>query len=84
MLAIQTFARAFRSFHFQSLVNFMFITDNFYALFQAHEAADFLLPMLQYYPHKRATAEQMLSHPWLHSMQDFDVNVYLHEMEIER
>jgi len=35
----------------------------------AHEFADFLLPMLDYDPRRRATAEQCLRHPWLRSRQ---------------
>jgi len=31
----------------------------------AQEFADFLLPMLDYDPRRRATAEQCLRHPWL-------------------
>ena len=32
----------------------------------SQDIADFLLPMLAYEPAKRATAQQMLTHPWLH------------------
>eukprot|EP00727_Mastigamoeba_balamuthi_P013072 m51a1_g8388 putative srsf protein kinase 1 (645) ;mRNA; f:205355-207890 len=32
---------------------------------EAQEISDFLLPMLVYLPEKRATAKQMLEHPWL-------------------
>ena len=32
----------------------------------SQDIADFLLPMLAYEPPKRATAQQMLTHPWLH------------------
>lgn len=31
----------------------------------AFEMADFLIPMLEFDPMKRATAEQCLQHPWL-------------------
>ena len=31
----------------------------------AFELADFLIPMLEFDPTKRATAEQCLRHPWL-------------------
>ncbi|XP_046358189.1 SRSF protein kinase 3-like isoform X1 [Haliotis rufescens] len=34
---------------------------------EAHEFADFLLPMLEFDPDQRATAEDSLTHPWLHS-----------------
>lgn len=32
---------------------------------QALALRDFLLPMLNFHPRKRATAAQMLQHPWL-------------------
>ncbi len=32
---------------------------------EAQALTDFLLPMLEWDPQKRATAQQMLSHPWL-------------------
>lgn len=32
---------------------------------EAQDLTDFLLPMLEWDPQKRATAQQMLSHPWL-------------------
>ncbi len=32
---------------------------------QAQALADFLLPMLEYVPERRATAAEMLGHPWL-------------------
>jgi len=35
----------------------------------AQEFADFLLPMLDYDPRRRATAEQCLRHPWLQIRQ---------------
>lgn len=31
----------------------------------AREAAAFILPMLEMHPDKRATAQEMLEHPWL-------------------
>ena len=34
-------------------------------LLQAELMADFLRPMLEYEPERRATAQEMLSHPWL-------------------
>ena len=34
-------------------------------LLQARSFADFLMPMLNFVPSKRATAGQMLQHPWL-------------------
>lgn len=35
------------------------------AAVQAQGLSSFLLPMLEYAPDKRATAEVMLKHPWL-------------------
>lgn len=35
---------------------------------QAEGLASFLLPMLEYVPEKRATAAEMLKHPWLHGV----------------
>jgi serine/threonine protein kinase len=32
---------------------------------QARALTDFLLPMLEYVPSRRATAAEMLAHPWL-------------------
>lgn len=32
---------------------------------EAKALTDFLRPMLNWYPEKRATAQQMLDHPWL-------------------
>ena len=34
--------------------------------------ADFLVPMLRYYPDSRATAQEMLKHPWLNMPPNFD------------
>ena len=36
-------------------------------LLQAELMAEFLRPMLEYEPERRATAQEMLSHPWLSS-----------------
>lgn len=38
-----------------------------FKLQEASELSDFLLPMLEYYPERRATAAQCLRHPWLSS-----------------
>jgi hypothetical protein len=43
---------------------------------------DFLLPMLEYYPEKRATAQQVLSHYWLNMPPNFDY--LMNEREYER
>ena len=39
---------------------------------EASAFADFLLPMLRYYPDQRASAEEMLKHPWLNMPDNFD------------
>ncbi|MCQ2817936.1 MAG: hypothetical protein MJ252_11785, partial [archaeon] len=49
-----------------------------------HEAkalADFLLPMLEYYPEKRASAREMLNHPWLKMEPNFDY--WMSDLEVE-
>lgn len=38
---------------------------------EATEISDFMLPMLHFSPSRRATAQQMLQHPWI---RDIDVN----------
>ena len=42
---------------------------------EAKAFADFLLPMLAWDPEKRATAEQMLKHPWLTRESNYDEKV---------
>jgi len=40
-----------------------------------HEAEalhDFIMPMLEYYPEKRASAQDLLKHPWLNMPSNFD------------
>lgn len=40
-----------------------------------HEAdalTDFIMPMLEYYPEKRISAQELLKHPWLSMPADFD------------
>ena len=49
---------------------------------EAKALNDFLLPMLEYYPSKRATAKQMLGHPWLKMPPNFDY--LLNEENIEK
>ncbi len=49
-----------------------------------HEAlalTDFLMPMLEYYPERRATAQEMLSSPWLNMPPDFDYKMSDREYE---
>ena len=37
---------------------------------EAKEFADFLIPMLRWDPEKRASAQEMLSHPWLKKLSN--------------
>lgn len=39
---------------------------------EAQGITDFLLPMLEWDPQKRATAQEMLSHPWLNMPANYD------------
>ena len=39
---------------------------------EAKSLSDFLLPMLEYYPEKRASAKKMLSHYWLKMKDNYD------------
>lgn len=39
---------------------------------EASMLSDFLLPMLEWYPEKRATAQEMLSHPWLNMEPNYE------------
>ena len=39
---------------------------------EAEALADFLLPMLEWYPEKRATAKEMINHPWLNMEPNYD------------
>jgi serine/threonine protein kinase len=49
---------------------------------EAQALNDFLLPMLNYYPERRATAQQMLKHYWLSMPSNFDC--LMSEREYER
>ena len=40
------------------------------------------MPMLEYYPEKRASARELLRHPWLNMPADFDCHIS--EIEIEK
>jgi len=42
---------------------------------EAKELADFLLPMLEWDPQKRPTAQEMLSHPWLSILESYDTKL---------
>ena len=49
---------------------------------EAKALADFLLPMLEYYPEKRASAREMLNHPWLKMEPNFDY--LMSDWEVEK
>ena len=49
---------------------------------EAKALSDFLMPMLEYYPYKRATARELLRHPWLSMPADFDYKIS--DIEIEK
>ena len=42
---------------------------------EAQALTDFLMPMLEWDPQKRATAQQMLSHPWLKMTASYDTKM---------
>lgn len=42
---------------------------------EAESLADFLLPMLEWYPEKRATAQDMLDHPWLNMESNYEYSL---------
>ena len=49
---------------------------------EAQAFSDFLMPMLEYYPNKRASARDLLRHPWLNMPADFDYKIS--DIEIEK
>ena len=49
---------------------------------EAQALSDFLMPMLEYYPEKRASARELLRHPWLTMASDFDCKIS--DIEIEK
>ena len=49
---------------------------------EAKAFSDFLMPMLEYYPDKRASARDLLRHPWLSMPADFDYKIS--DIEIEK
>lgn len=51
---------------------------------EAVALADFLIPMITWYPHKRATAKQMLKHPWFDMPDDYDYRLTDREIEVQR
>ena len=63
--------------HFDPKLRFMtlkniLIRNHSVKVEEAQALADFLMPMLEIYPEKRASAFEMLQHPWLkRTSQDF-------------
>jgi len=49
---------------------------------EAEAFADFLMPMLEWYPERRATAKQMLDHPWLKLPDNYDYKYSERQFEI--
>ena len=49
---------------------------------EAQALSDFLMPMLEYLPEKRASARELLNHPWLKMEDNF--NVKMNEVEIAK
>jgi serine/threonine-protein kinase SRPK3 len=47
----------------------------------AKALADFLVPMLEWNPEKRASAQQMLNHPWLQMESNYDNRFTKEEMK---
>lgn len=54
---------------------------------EAESLSSFLLPMLHYYPDSRATAAELVKHPWLDGViveGDIQIAKRTHEIEVER
>ena len=51
---------------------------------EAEKLNDFLLPMFEFCPEKRATAKQMLTHPWLNINESDNDNYTMTEWEVEK
>jgi serine/threonine-protein kinase SRPK3 len=49
---------------------------------EADALSDFLVPMLEWYPEKRATAQQMLKHPWLNKEANYEYKYTDREYEV--
>eukprot|EP00350_Pseudokeronopsis_sp_OXSARD2_P000051 CAMPEP_0170554764 /NCGR_PEP_ID=MMETSP0211-20121228/12632_1 /TAXON_ID=311385 /ORGANISM="Pseudokeronopsis sp., Strain OXSARD2" /LENGTH=196 /DNA_ID=CAMNT_0010864095 /DNA_START=1798 /DNA_END=2388 /DNA_ORIENTATION=- len=49
---------------------------------EAEAFADFLRPMLEWYPEQRATAQQMLDHPWLKMADNYEYKHSDKEFEV--
>lgn len=49
---------------------------------EAQSLSDFLVPMLEWYPEKRATAQKMLEHPWLNMQPNYEYKYTDREYEV--
>ena len=49
---------------------------------EAKALSEFLLPMLKFYPYERASAKEMLNHPWLKMEANFDY--WMSDIEVEK
>lgn len=49
---------------------------------EAEALSDFLVPMLEWYPEKRATAQKMLQHKWLNMQPNNDYKYTDREYEV--
>jgi len=49
---------------------------------EAAAFAEFLMPMLAWYPEKRATAQEMLKHPWFNMEDNYDYKYSEREFEV--
>lgn len=49
---------------------------------EAQALSDFLVPMLEWYPHKRASAQTMLNHKWLNMPANYEYKYTEKEYEI--
>lgn len=49
---------------------------------EAEQLSDFLLPMLEWYPERRATAQDILAHPWLNMQANYDTT--MNEAEFQK
>lgn len=49
---------------------------------EAQALSDFLVPMLEWYPEKRATAQKMLDHSWLNMTPNYEYKYTDREYEV--
>ena len=58
------------------------LTDKYFIREEEAQAfADFLLPMLEWHHDRRATAQDMLNHPWLNMTDNYDYKYTKKEYE---